>query len=893
MNNNKNKDNFKDMSVNTSAQLKKAGVKKAIKKSSKVTGMFVKKTFQWIGNIFLTLLLIFVLSGIVISANFFGYVRNYLIEEDFDIEDLKTSLDQTTKIYYTDENGNYVELEDQRIYGTENRSWVSFSEMPKQLVDAFVAIEDERFWQHSGVDWRRTIGAVIEFAQGNDSYGGSTITQQLIKNITKDDDTTVQRKVKEIFRALTLTKKRSKEEIIEMYLNTINLARNNYGVQAAANYYFGKDVSELDLVECAALASIPKSPTKYDPVRNPDQNKTRRSYVLGKMQELGFISEEEENEALNTELEINITVIDGTVSKSNSYFKDALIEQIISDLYDTYGYSREYASNIIYSGGLEIYTTMDPFIQSTMEQVFSDPSTFQRVSDGIQPESAMVVIDFRNGDVKGIVGGREKTGDRDLNRATQSRRQIGSSIKPLTVYGPAMDLGLINYSTVIDDTPVEYKPSLGRYWPKNAPNRYDGLITLNRAIELSKNTIAIKVLKMLSVDYSYNFAKNKLHLNSLVESDRDLAPLALGGLTNGLTVMEVAGAYTIFPNGGVYSAPRLYTRILRSDGTILLQKDVEQENAISADTAAVMTKIMTNVVSNGTAAAISLDRTINVAGKTGSTNDDKDRFFAGFTPYYVGACWFGYDTPKYLGKFSSNPAMLAWEKVMKIIHQKYIDEANSGGEPLKKFDFSNLVQRSFCLDSGLIPTENCSHDLRGSRISTGWYAKGQIPRESCETHVLIDWDSTTGLVATELCPEDVVMKVAMLDIEDRNFTKNIAITDAAYTCRKAFYGYTSVINQNEPYYMSAMPAGTFPGYTSGFDIPPNAYCTTHNHVVVEEVEIPDEYVDNTDEHEEIINGEYADIPENNTEITENPDVSSETVTGQDETQNTEPEEQAN
>ncbi|MBP5245484.1 MAG: transglycosylase domain-containing protein [Clostridia bacterium] len=500
MNNNKNKGNINDMSVNTSAQLKRAGVKKAIKQSGKATGLFVKKTFQWIGNIFLTLLLIFVLSGIVISANFFGYVRNYLIEDDFDIEDLRTTLDQTTKIYYTDEDGKYVELEDQRIYGTENRSWVSFSEMPRQLVDAFVAIEDERFWDHSGVDWKRTIGAVLEYAKGNDSYGGSTITQQLIKNITKDDDTTIQRKVKEIFRALTLTKKRSKEEIIEMYLNTINLARNNYGVQAAANYYFGKDVSELDLVECAALASIPKSPTKYDPVRNPDQNKLRRSYVLGKMQELGSISEEEENEALNTELEINITVIDGTVSKSNSYFKDALIEQIISDLYDTYGYSREYASNIIYSGGLEIYTTMDPFIQTTMEQVFSDPSTFQRVSDGIQPEAAMVVIDFRNGDVKGIVGGREKTGDRDLNRATQSRRQIGSSIKPITVYGPAMDLGLINYSTVIDDTPVEYKPSLGRYWPKNAPNRYDGLITVNRAIELSKNTIAIKVLKMLTVD---------------------------------------------------------------------------------------------------------------------------------------------------------------------------------------------------------------------------------------------------------------------------------------------------------------------------------------------------------------------------------------------------------
>ena len=861
------------ITVNTTANLKKAGVKKVLKKSGKATGFAVKKVLQWVLNVFLTLLLIGTISGIIIGATFFNYVKTYLIDEDYDIENLKTSLDQTTTIWYKNENGEYVELEDQRIYGTENRSWVSYSEMPQNLVNAFVAIEDERFWQHHGVDWKRTFGAVLEFVSGNDSYGGSTITQQLIKNISGEDDTTIQRKVTEIFRALSLSEKRSRYEILEMYLNTINLSRNNYGVQAAANYYFGKDVSELTLVECAALAAIPKSPTKYDPVRNPENNKERRQAVLKKMYELGWITEEEYNSTKDEDLVINITVLDGTVIKSNSYFKDALIEQIISDLNEQYGYSREYASNIIYSGGLRINATIDPEIQTIMEEVFSDPDTFQKVSDGIQPEAAMVVIDPYTGDVKGIVGGREKTGDRDLNRATQSKRQIGSSIKPLTVYAPAMDLGLVNYSTVVDDTPVEYKASIGRYWPVNAPNRYDGLITINRAIEQSKNTTAIKVLQDLTVDYSYNFAKNKLHLDSLVESDKDLAPLALGGLTNGLTVLEVAAAYSIFPNAGTYSAPRLYTTVLRSDGTVLLEQNIDQEYAISADTAAVMTRMLQNVVSNGTAAAITLDRQVNVAGKTGSTNDDKDRYFAGFTPYYVGACWFGYDTPKYLGQFSSNPAMIAWEKVMERIHQKYFDEAANGGEPLKTFDYSRLVQQAFCLDSGVLPSDACNHDLRGSRISYGWYTKSQLPKTTCETHVMMDWDSTTAMVATDDCPDYVIMQVALIKVDDRNFEHNIAITDARYTCRSAPGNPDNVINPSDPYYMTTMPPNTYPGYTAGVEFPQNCYCTLHNGVHVEDDENEGEEQENQDQESQDQEGENGETTGENegTDTGQNPE----------------------
>ncbi len=815
-----------ELNINTSANIKKAAAKKAIKKGGKVTG----KALQWAMNIFLTLLLMFTICGVIIGGAFAIYVKNYLIDEDYDITNLKTSLDMTTEIYIANENGKYVELEDERIYGTENRSWVSYQRMPKILTHAFIAIEDERYWQHNGVDWKRTLGAVLEFAQGNDSYGGSTITQQLIKNITEESDATIQRKVREIFRALTLSEKRSKEEVLEMYLNTISLGRRTAGVQAAANYYFGKDVENLSLVECAALASIPKSPTRYDPVRNPENNKERRALVLGKMYELEWISKEEYDEALNTELVLNITLDDDQTEavKPYSYFKDALIEQLIEDFNEQYGYSREYASNLIYAGGLKIYVTMDPEIQSAMEEVFEDPASFPQYA-GIQPESAMVVMDPYTGDILGLVGGRgEKTGRREWNRATQTTRQVGSSIKPLTVYAPAMDLGFINYSTVLDDVPI-YMPSMGRYWPSNAPNRYNGKITVNEAVMVSKNTTAVQLIQKLTPEYSFNFAKKKLHLDSLVEQDRDIAPLALGGLTNGLTVYEMTAAYSIFPSGGSYTHPRMYTKVCANDGTVLLENKPEQTPVISQGTATVMTKILQNVVAGGTAARITLDNRINIAGKTGSTNDNKDIYFCGFTPYYVGACWFGYDIPKDLGSVG-NPAMLAWEKVMEKIHKKYFDAANNG-TPLKTFDFSSLQSNYVCLDSGMLPSTNCSIDVRTvtkgtSRIGVGYFYKGNgMPTTYCTVHVPVEWDPATNNMATDYCPSTTT--VSLIYENTRNFEHgNVAILDAAYTYRPVASGTYNAYGA--PFYQNTLTPGTYAGYTAVNEGDPvNQMCTLH------------------------------------------------------------------
>ena len=822
-----NRDN-EEIKVDTALNIKKATTKKAIVKSAKVTGFCFKKFTQWVLNIFLTLLLMFTICGIIVGTTFAVYVKNYLIDDDFDIVGLENSLDSTTKIYVPSGDGSFTELADERIYGNENRVWVSYNKMPKNLVNAFVSIEDERFWEHNGVDWKRTFGAVSQFASGNQSYGGSTITQQLIKNVTEEDDTTIQRKVTEIFRALSLSEKRSKEEVLEMYLNRIHLSRSNYGVQAAANYYFGCDVSELTLTQCACLASIPKSPTKYDPVRNPDENKKRSDVVLDKMCELEYITEEECEQAKNADLGINITEEDilAQISKPYSYYKDALIDQIIEDLQEQYKYSRTYASDLVLSGGLEIYTTMDPYVQEIMEEFYENMNSFQIVNDGIQPQSAMVIMDPYTGDVLGLVGGRgEKTGRRELNRATHSERQVGSSIKPLTVYAPAMDRGLISYSTVYDDSPLYLN---NRYWPQNSPNVYKGKICINEAVIRSKNTIAVKVLKEMGVDYAYNFAKDTLHLGGIVEADRAVAPLALGGFTYGVSVLDMTAAYCMFPNGGSYAEPRLYSKVLNADGTVLLEKDINLQPAISESTATVMTKILQNVVSSGTAARITLDQRVNCAGKTGTTNDNKDLYYAGFTPYYVGCCWFGYDIPKSLYRFNSNPAMLAWEDVMERVHQRHFDNAANGVEPLKKFDFSKLTTASFCLDSGLLPCDKCMNDARGSRVSTGYYfGSDGKPKDECNLHLTVDWCRDSQSIAGMYCPEESVYQVSLFYENDRYFEHgNVNIEDSIFTYRNI--DMTTAPVGVAPFYASSVPEGINVGYTVVDEgAPANRICAVH------------------------------------------------------------------
>ncbi len=813
---------------------------------------------------FFTLVLILLITGIIVGSVFAVYIENNLIDEDYDIVGLETNLDQTTKIFYFDEMGERHELDDQRLYGEENRSWISVSQMPTNLKDAFIAIEDKRFYEHNGMDFKRTTGAVLEFLRGNSSYGGSTITQQLIKNFSGENDATIQRKIKEIFRAISLTKKRSKDEVLEMYLNTINLSNGCYGVQAAANYLFNKDVSELTLVECAALAAIPKSPYKYNPKNHPEENLERRNTVLDEMRKNGWITKEEFDEAINTELVLNINkdIVAATGATVYSYFTDALIEQIIADLNREYGYPREVATNIIFGGGLEIHSTMDPRIQNIMEEVFADPDTFVHV-DGIQPESAMVVMDPYTGDIKGLVGGRgEKTLSRGQNRATMSKRQIGSAIKPLSVYSPAIDLGYVDYATVIDDTPLKYNEETEEYWPRNAGRDYRGKTTVNYGIKQSLNTTAVKVLDMITPEYSYNFMTEKLGITSLEKSDIDYSPLALGGLTYGLTVTEVTAAYSIFPNEGIYSAPRLYTVIYDNNGNILLENQLNQQVAISKSTSQIMTKCLEDVLTSGTGGALTLKNSIDVAGKTGSTNDDKDIYFVGYTPYYVGGCWFGYDIPKTLSKklTSPNQALVAWDKTMTRIHEEIINESKTGGEKLREFSDSELVEAEFCCDSGHVPTILCeAFDPRGSRVQKGWFKKGSEPTQKCETHILVNFDGDTSAVANPFCPEHNIKQFALIRTEGREYIKDIIIGDAQYSYMQVPEGYISSDDATLPYYSELLPDETFAGRTKDVTYPFNRGCAVHGPKLEEEPEedIPDdtgEKSEDSTESEDVTDG---------------------------------------
>lgn len=737
---------------NGTDSIKKDG-KAVAKQSLTVFGKVLYKAFSYILNSVLTVLLVILICGIIIGSAFALYIKNY-VDTDIDTSLLSSSAtDTTTRIYYMDytdrENrvGNAVEIEDQRIYSSDNSIWVSYSEMPKELIDAIVSIEDHRFFSHNGVDWIRTAKAIPNYFFGSDGvFGASTITQQLIKNLTNEDQVKIQRKVQEIFRALNLEKQMSKEEILEMYLNVVYFGNNCYGVQSASNTYFGKNVSELTLVECASLAGIVQNPSKYEPRYHPEENKERRDDVIFRMNELGKINEIEANEAYDTELTVLSAADNKTSSTGNnvfSWYTESVFSQVKKDLMDKYGYSDYVASMAIYTGGLKIYTCMDPEVQKVLEDVYEENSAevFLSTSARLQPESSMVVIDPTTGDILGLVGGRgEKVSNRILNRATGTTRPPGSSIKPLSIYAPAMELGVINYGTVCLDQPIELES--GDIWPQNLPAVYESNISLTRAIMTSKNTVAVRILQQITPEYSFDFLTKKLHMTSLVDSvttedgrvvtDIGLAPLALGQFSYGVSLSEITAGYTIFTNDGMYCKPRVYISVTDSNGNNLLTNDAEQEIVISEQTASVMTKLLESVTAyhgGGTASNMSISQYIDTAGKTGTSSSDFDRWFIGYTPYYLGGVWVGYDNNTALSSFVSNPASNIWNEVMTRIHAKYIEGAERGETELRKFSLSpGVVEITYCNESGMVATPECES------TSTGYFSSGSAPSEKCKIH---------------------------------------------------------------------------------------------------------------------------------------------------------------
>lgn len=826
----------------------------------RVVGRVCLSMLTYLVNILLTLLLIGVIAGTIMGCAFLYYINNY-VDGSIDSFDMYMSdQDTSTSIYYMDWDdraaglGTPVEIENQRLYARENRMIVSYENVPRYLVDAYVDTEDHRFWTHSGVDWIRTVRATFSYFLGSSNFGGaSTITQQVVKNLTQDDDVTIQRKVQEIIRALNLEKVKDKTEIMELYLNLVYCSRGCYGVQSAAYVYFGKDVSQLSLLECVAIAGITQAPTRYDPVSNPENNKIKRQEMLKNMLSYGDITQEEFDECYNADLELNYNKNGADASSGStifSWYTEAVFDEAVNVLMEEKNMSYSAAQTYLYTGGLQIYTAMDPEIQDILEEFYENDANFPSVNNsGVQPESSMVIMDPYTGDVVGIAGGRgKKTQNLIQNYATQTTRSPGSSIKPISVYAPAIDAGVITYGSVVDDTPVNFgEQTVGEDgstvysrrdgYPQNYSNTYRGLTTIDYAVTNSLNTVAYKVLDMLSLDRSFDFVKNKLHMDSFIESmetksgavisDKDYSALSLGGMNYGVTLLEMTAAYQIFPNGGIYTEPHTILQIKDKQGNII----VDNTNAIgevvmSDQTATIMTKLMQNVVRRGTASSVTLKNRVDVAGKTGTTTDDRDRWFIGYTPYYVAGVWFGYAMPQSLSAFSASvpPSAKIWDAVMNKVQDIVERNNQDNGIPLKSFtDAAGVIECNYCIDSGKVYGDNCKADPRGSRVATGYFTLATMPVDACDVHVLVSYDSGNG-VANSGCGS--TGKVALLNIPSRSFPVQINIADAQYTWRELPSGVSAATDPYEPFYAKALPEGTYAGVTSG-TIQYNRGCASH------------------------------------------------------------------
>ena len=791
-----------------------------------------------------TVLLIVLVCGVVFVGTLGDYLQEDILTEanDWSMEDY--DMEATSFIYHVDNNGDIQLL--QQIFTTTDRQWASLEEIPEDLVNAAVAIEDKRFYEHQGVDWITTIKACVNLFFGSGDAGGSTITQQLIKNVTEENSVTVQRKVMEIFRAIMFEKEYDKDLIMEYYLNEIYLGRGCWGVKSAAAEYFGKELQSLTTAECAALISITNNPSLFNPYsesvytykgeeRNgAGRNRYRQMNVLNEMLSQGYLSQEEYDAAVAQEMVFKDTIADedrwtvcpntncgyqgirSTYSQDGgkfycpqcgtetsvqsdasqnvySWFVDAVIIDVASTLAEQDGRvwdelgkeTRDYYLERIKKGGYHIYTTLDMDVQAAVDKVYGDLSQIPRTNSNQQLQSAIVVIDNDTGDCVAIAGGvGEKTVFFDYNRATQAKLQTGSAQKPISVYAPAFELGVISPATVLKDLPVMYDGGDG--WPNNDSRKYNYARSVYQGIVSSINTISVRTLDLSGWEYAYTFAKYNFGQNYLTESlptddgrslsDVGRAPLALGALTVGSTVREMSAAYSTFANNGVYREARTFTKVYNSQGELVIDNEQESRKILSEKTVNYMNYCLYNAANNGTGGAAIFGGQV-IAGKTGTTSSQRDRWFCGYTSHYTAAVWCGYDTPEKIVVNNSNPAAVLWKKVMQPIHNGLPSQGLYNGNAMRTV--------SICLDSGLIATAACSNDARGlDRVVSPMVYPEDIPSATCNKHVTVEYCVTGGGVATEYCSmfPDVELEARSLVKLNRNEIQEIksAMFDGLY-----------------------------------------------------------------------------------------------------------------
>lgn len=758
-----------------------------------------------------TLLLVGLVTGAFLCCFGAVYIKTVIIPvaQEFTMNDFDVG--ENSVMFYQDQStGEYKELV--TLLNTTSSIWVDSDEIPKYLKEAAVAVEDKRFYTHPGVDWVRTGKAVLCMFTGQDIQGGSTITQQLIKNLTGYNETTVKRKVVEIFRALEFTKKYSKDYTLEWYLNIIPMGGKYKGVGSASYYYFGKPVSELSLAECASLISITNNPSMYSPYSTArfedpdtgeiltarDKNKQRQELVLWLMKDQGKISQEEYDQAVAEEL--NFVRGEGETQETDiySWYEEQVITDVKNDLMEKYNYSEDVADRMLARGGLRIYTCVDLDVQRAAERIYENRDNLNYTSsNGQLMQSAITIIDNSTGDIAAIVGRvGEKTGNRWKNLATDAYRQPGSSLKPLSVYSPGLEMGVISPISVVDDYP--YQVLNGSPWPINSGSaRYKGLTTVRQGLAQSVNTVALRVLAdRVTVDASFDFVQSRYHIDLVqaqqsgdtVQSDMSLAPLSMGGLTKGVTTRQMAAAFAVFPSGGIYRTARTYTKVthmVNDVEEVLLDNASTQEQAVKPTTAYYMNSMLSGVVSSaGTAGSARFSSSMDIAGKTGTTSSAYDRWFVGYTPYYTAAVWTGYE---YNARMSGpNRAIAMWKLVMEQVHKDL--SAKKFAEP------DGLTTVTVCKDSGLLATSYCEMDPRGSRAFTDRVFREDAPTEFCTCHtqesvvtvckadpILNEDGSETGLwhLAGEFCPEDQLHQICLVQF-DRTPVGVAVAADNAY-----------------------------------------------------------------------------------------------------------------
>lgn len=714
------------------------------------------------------------------------------------------------------------------VAANSNRSYEDMSKIPQYLSDAFVAIEDERFYIHKGIDLKGMVRSGFQFikTKGKSAQGASTITQQLIKNAVFDDwvnENTIQkikRKIQEQSLAMELEKEMPKEKILEIYMNTINLGQNTLGVKAAAMRYFNKQPYQLTLSECATIAAITQNPSKYNPISHPEENVKRRQSVLDKMKELGYITQEEYDEAAADDVYSRIAAVNEE-SDANSvytYFVDEVTEQVLADLIEIKGFNETQAYKLLYSGGLSIYTTQDPDIQAICDEVYGDEENYpenvkwylnyvltiekangekenhstemfkayykeqnagfnllydskeeayeaieaykeavmssgdkvdgERVTLTPQPQVSITVEEQSTGYVVAMVGGRgTKEASRTLNRASNTTRQPGSTFKVVSTYAPALDSAGLTLADVQNDAPFNYASGrpVRNWWGSS----YRGLLSLRYGIAQSANIVAVKTLTQVSAqlgfDYLQNFGFTTL-VDKRVESDGTIVsdigqPLALGGITDGVTNMELNAAYAAIANNGTYIKPKLYTKIVDHDGNVLIDNTApESTQVIKESTAWLLTNAMVSVVTSGTGGSVNFGN-MAIAGKTGTTSDYKDVWFSGFTPYYTATTWTGYDNNVNMtSSAEKNLSKKMWKAVMSKIHENL---------EYKAFPMANgIVTAKVCSKSGRLPIAGVCDGC----VVTEYFAEGTVPTGYCDVHSFSNVCTYSGLNATEECP---------------------------------------------------------------------------------------------------------------------------------------------